>query len=173
MPLGKKNHTKYSRNTVWQRQYTRASSADNVGDKMLRGMNSGLCFIRWSAHFKPKKKEKSSFVAQHKSLKRPCPRIVAMQAVSGSRKDWDSFLTEWSALCECLYGEIFYTWHISRVLKSFHTRYALKWTNKYPDISFTFVFTSWVSVFVVSFPFPRLLVPLYRRDLDPFCFYYT
>lgn len=41
---------------------------------------------------KPKKKvlSESSFVAPHKSLKRFCPRIVAMQAVSGSRKDCDS-----------------------------------------------------------------------------------
>lgn len=43
---------------------------------------------------KKKKREKSSFVAPHKSPNRSCPRIVAMQAVSGSRKDCDSFLTE-------------------------------------------------------------------------------
>lgn len=73
---------------------------------MLRGMNSGLYFqtnkvLLFGKVLKTKKKEKkekkiqlflseTSFVVLHKSLKRFCPRIVAMQAVSGSRKDCDT-----------------------------------------------------------------------------------
>lgn len=68
-------------------------------------MNSGLYFQTNKVLLfgevlvlKPKKQQKknnnffseTSFVVPHKSLKRFCPRIVAMQAVSGSRKDCDS-----------------------------------------------------------------------------------
>lgn len=66
---------------------------------MLRGMNSGLHF-QTKFYYSVKclflnQKNNSifsgtSFVVPHKSLKRFSPCIVAMQAVSGSRKDCDS-----------------------------------------------------------------------------------
>ncbi|MED6273405.1 hypothetical protein CHARACLAT_005995 [Characodon lateralis] len=86
----------------------RASLVNSIGDKILRGMNSALYFqigklLLFSKVliFKPKAKERIStfhlklLLWYHtKARKLFCPHIVAMQAVSGCRKDCDSFLTK-------------------------------------------------------------------------------
>ncbi|MEQ2220919.1 hypothetical protein ILYODFUR_010496 [Ilyodon furcidens] len=90
----------------------RASLVNSIGDKILRGMNSALYFqigklLLFSKVliFKPKakgktKERKSTFHLKlllwyhTKARKLFCPHIVAMQAVSGCRKDCDSFLTK-------------------------------------------------------------------------------
>lgn len=89
---------------------------------------------------KPKKKKRNnifsetSFVVPHKSLRRFCPCIVAMQAVSGHRKDCDSlFLPNEVPCVNVVYIGRYFVHGIFRVLQSLHTLYALKWTQKYFD----------------------------------------
>lgn len=76
---------------------------------------------------KPKKREREReirnvFCGKHKNLKRFCPRIVAMQAVSGSRKDCDSlFLLNEEVPCVnvvYIWGDILYMAYFQ---STFHT----------------------------------------------------
>lgn len=91
----------------------------------------------------------------HKSLIRFCPRIVAMQAVSGRRKDCDSlFLPNEVPCVNVVYIGRYFVHGIFRVLQSLHTQYALKWTQKYFDKQVLLWFLNirrWVNVSVVLF----------------------
>lgn len=72
------------------------------------------------------------FVEQHKTLKRFCPHIVAMQAVSGSRKDCDSlFLLNEVPCVNVVYMGKYFVHGIFPEYFSLFTQYALKWTQKY------------------------------------------
>lgn len=75
----------------------------------------------------------TSFVVPHKSLKRFCPHIVAMQAISGSRKDCDSLfiLNEVPCVTVVYMGRYFLHGIFPEYSGLFTYRYALKWTHKY------------------------------------------
>lgn len=110
-------------------------------------MNSGLYFqigkdlLHGEVLILPPKKSlcpRLVCAVRHTSLKRVCPHIVAMQAVSGSRKDCDSlFLLNEVPCVNVVYMGKYFVHSIfpHRVLLSFHTRYALKWTQTNPYIN--------------------------------------
>lgn len=119
----------------------RASYVCGIWDKKLRGLNSGLYFQTYKVLLfgevlvlKPKKTttvfSETSFVVPHKSLRRFCPRIVAMQAVSGRRKDCDSlFLPNEVPCVNVVYIGRYFVHGIFPEYSSLYTQYALKWTE--------------------------------------------